>query len=373
MRVVVALTQPPLAEGGAPGKCAIGLIRGLRSHGIDVLPVAARQHFARDDEPPADLGVETIPVARRPRGWRTRARVVHRPRRHLAESSFGERVRELAHTADALHLEEVDTFFTDAGTSTPTAAHLHFLTRRDRSPGAPWRREFLAVTQLVLAERAALRHYRHLVASSPLVAAELASRAPKAEVTLAPLSLDPDAYPQAPLDGPPVAGLIGTGSWPPTANALERLLTRIWPRVRKAVPDAELRVAGRDLAPWSAGTRPGVSVIGEVSSAIDFLQGLSVLAYPVERGSGMKVKVMEALASGIPVVTTRFGAEGIIAGEGLVVADDDDALALAVARLLADPDERRERGRAGRAAYTANHRPEIATEPLAELYRRIAG
>ena len=56
------------------------------------------------------------------------------------------------------------------------------------------------------AERAAVRRHRYLVASSPLVADALRAAAPRAEVVLAPLSLDPALYPAAPLDGPPTAG-----------------------------------------------------------------------------------------------------------------------------------------------------------------------
>jgi glycosyltransferase involved in cell wall biosynthesis len=87
----------------------------------------------------------------------------------------------------------------------------------------------------------------------------------------------------------------------------------------------------------------------------------------------MKVKVLEAVASGVPVVTTPAGAEGIAAGDGVVIAEGDEALAAAAARLLADADERRERGAAARRAFLERYAPEPATRPLVELYRRMAG
>jgi glycosyltransferase involved in cell wall biosynthesis len=110
-----------------------------------------------------------------------------------------------------------------------------------------------------------------------------------------------------------------------------------------------------------------------VPSGPGFLRGLSVLLFPLERGSGMKVKVLEAIASGIPVVTTPAGAEGIEAGEGVVIGTNDEELAQAAARILADEDERRERGAAARAAFEQRYSPFPATEPLVELYRRMAG
>jgi glycosyltransferase involved in cell wall biosynthesis len=116
----------------------------------------------------------------------------------------------------------------------------------------------------------------------------------------------------------------------------------------------------------------GAWVVGEVASASSFLNSLSVLLYPVERGSGMKVKVLEAMASGVPVVTTRAGAEGIEPNDGVVVEDDHAALAAAAASILRDWHERRERGAAGRRAFLSHHTPEAATKPLIDLYRRMS-
>ena len=63
MRVLVVLTQPPLPEGGAPGRTALGLLRGLVAHGLDVQALAGRQHFALPGDPPPGLPVEVVPVA----------------------------------------------------------------------------------------------------------------------------------------------------------------------------------------------------------------------------------------------------------------------------------------------------------------------
>jgi glycosyltransferase involved in cell wall biosynthesis len=117
---------------------------------------------------------------------------------------------------------------------------------------------------------------------------------------------------------------------------------------------------------------PGVELLGEVSSAPEFLRRLSLLLFPLDRGSGMKVKVLEAIASGLPVVTTPTGAEGIEAGDGVVVGESDDELAAAAASLLTDEEERKQRGAAARAAFERRYTPRAATAPLVELYRRMA-
>ena len=372
MRVLVVLTQPPLPEGGAPGRCAIGLLRGLAAHGVGVRALAARQHFSQAGEPPPDLPVEIVEVPPEPTNWRARARRLRRPGGDLARGEFGRRVREAARAVDVVHLEETETAWCDEGVATPSFVHMHYLVLRDRNLGPPWERGSRNTIELALAERAAIRRHRHLVASSPLVADELRRRSPGAEVVVAPLSLDPGSYEPAPLDGPPLAGLIGTATWPPTRAALERLLTGVWPRVRELVPAARLAVGGRGLDFLAGRALPaGVELLGEIPSSREFLRRLSVLLFPLSRGSGMKVKTLEAIASGVPVVTTPAGTEGIEAGAGIVVEEDDARLAAAAAAILHDEAERRERGRAGREAFERLYTPEPATRPLVELYERL--
>jgi len=368
MRALLVLTQPPLPEGGAPGKTAIGLIRGLLGHGIDVRAIAARRGFSVPGQVSPDLPVEIVDVEP-PGAMRARLERIRRPVGELAAAPFADRVRDGARETDVVHLEETETAWCDEGIATPSLVHVHYLARRDRALGAPWGKQFREVLDLARAERAAMRRHRYLVASSPLVADALREAAPNAEVVVAPLSLDPALYRPAPLDGPPTAGLIGTAAWAPTAAAMRSLIGDVWPRVR--VPAARLVLAGRGTEALGLPTGADVELAGEIESARDFFHRLSVLLFPLERGSGMKVKVLEALASGVPVVTTPAGAEGIEPCDGVVVHEEPAALAAAAAELLTDAQARRERGAAARAEFERRFAPGPATEPLVELYRRM--
>jgi glycosyltransferase involved in cell wall biosynthesis len=173
-----------------------------------------------------------------------------------------------------------------------------------------------------------------------------------------------------------LVGLIGTARWPPTQEAVVRLLRSVWPLVRARRPDARLLLAGDGMEPAHFGAvadAPGVEWRGRVESAADFLRELGVLLYPLSRGSGAKVKVLEALALGIPVVTTPDGAEGVGARGGLTVETDDERLASCVLALCEDPQARREAGAAARRTFTLHHSPPTAAAAVAEVYERMLG
>jgi glycosyltransferase involved in cell wall biosynthesis len=371
MRVVVALSQPPLPEGGAPGRCAVALLRGLQSHGVGVHAVAAdrRPNAQAKLAVPSDLPVD---VVRSPetlsRADLYRAKVA-RPRGELARGAFDTAYRAAATDADVLHLEETDTGWSAYGTAAPRVLRVHYLAQLDQRMAGLWGKDPLRRAEELYAEMRLARAHRWLIASSTEVADALQRMSPQSEVIVAPLSLDPRYYEPAPLNGPPIAGIIGTAMWPPTRSAILRLVNRVWPVVRRSSPAARLRIAGRGVDELrSIGSGRGIQVVGPVESASAFLRELSVLIYPVSLGSGMKVKVMEALACGVPVVTTPRGAEGIGANAGLLVETRDSQLAVAVHELLSDPVARAQRGAAGRAHFLRTLAPRPAAEPLVQVY-----
>jgi glycosyltransferase involved in cell wall biosynthesis len=374
LRVLVVLPFAPLVEGGAASRCAIGMIRGLVAHGVDVQAVAANLRPELPGEVPDDLPIEVV-LTPHPSRARTRWLRFKQPYGLLATTSFAPLVAERAQTADVVHFVELSAATLIPQIDRPALTQVHCLTRRDRDVRPPWTRDGRLAIELLRAERRIFRQSRWILANSREVAEPLARLAPHARVAAAPLPLDPAGYAlRAPLDAP-VAGLIGTAVWPPTANAVERLLTRVWPLVLERRPDARLLLAGfgMDRDAFShLPDLPGVEWRGTVASATGFLRELGVLLYPLDRGSGAKIKVLEALALGVPIVTTPDGAEGIGGRGGIVVETADHAIADATAALLGDAAVRQAAGAAAYDTFAEHHAPLPATVPLIELYEQMA-
>lgn len=136
-------------------------------------------------------------------------------------------------------------------------------------------------------------------------------------------------------------GFIGQLDYAVNVYSLAWFLDKIWPAVLQARPEAKFHIAGRGGTRPERWTRvPGVVYHGEVEDAIAFQQKCRVMVVPTLGASGLRIKLLEAMAAGRPVVTTSAGAEGldIVDGKQVLVADDAAGFAEATVRLLADND-----------------------------------
>ena len=166
----------------------------------------------------------------------------------------------------------------------------------------------------------------------------------------------------------------------PNEDAALRLVDRILPLIRAAVPDVELVLAGRDPRPalvTAARGRPGVVLTGARPDLRPDVESAAVFCAPLRFASGIQNKLLEAMALEVPVVTTPVAAAGLrINGEvpPVLVARDDAELAAAVVRLLRDPSERERLGTAGRRYVERHFSWERSTAALeATLERATTG
>jgi glycosyltransferase involved in cell wall biosynthesis len=154
----------------------------------------------------------------------------------------------------------------------------------------------------------------------------------------------PNGYdePRRDANGPPrsnVMSMVGLFHYPPNYDAARFFVREVLPHVRAQIPNATVQFIGRhhgfldDL-----GSVGGVVITGEVDDVVDELAGARVVIVPLRAGSGTRLKVLEAFACRIPVVSTSLGCEGldVAPGRHLLVADRPEQFADACIRLLAD-------------------------------------
>ncbi len=196
---------------------------------------------------------------------------------------------------------------------------------------------------------------------------------PGRTVLVVPNGVDSAAVRPGPLrdSGPPVILFTGDMGFAPNVDAALFLASRIIPEVRRLHPDTELRLAGRNPDPRLLALRgPGVTVTGEVPDMAPHLHAATVYVAPHSTGAGTRTKLLEAMAAGLPIVTTSLGIEGIAAtpGREVQIADDSAATVTAVLRLLANPAERHRLGAAARRLVEERYDWSRCLAPLETLY-----
>jgi glycosyltransferase involved in cell wall biosynthesis len=133
---------------------------------------------------------------------------------------------------------------------------------------------------------------------------------------------------------------VGSMDWQPNIDAAEYLARIVLPQVRKQLPESTLSVVGKSPTATviALGELPGVTVTGTVPSIKPYLQSAGVQAIPMDSGGGTRLKVLESFASGVPVVSTPIGIEGVNAvhGQHAWICNKSE-MAMSILRLFNQP------------------------------------
>ena len=139
---------------------------------------------------------------------------------------------------------------------------------------------------------------------------------------------------------PQTIAYIGSFAHPPNLGALRFFIHDILPIILKDAPEAVFVVAGKDVPPAViALAGPNLKFVGVVPDAFEFVCAASVVVVPLKSGGGIKIKTLEAMACGCPIVSTSIGAEetGAIPGTHMLISDTAPEFAQAVLTLLKNP------------------------------------
>jgi glycosyltransferase involved in cell wall biosynthesis len=166
-------------------------------------------------------------------------------------------------------------------------------------------------------------------------------------------------------------GFLASLDYRPNQDAAIGIAEELRARVR-----GEVHVAGSNAPQWLRERleASGVMFDGEVPDAKAFIRSMRVMIAPIFSGGGMRIKILEAMALGKPVVATTIGAAGIGVrhGEDILLADDPDAFAAAVTELLRDSAKARAIGDAGRRLVASRYSTEALAGGLLTFYEELA-
>jgi polysaccharide biosynthesis protein PslH len=387
MRVIAVTPAVPHPFGNTAAKWSFALIRELLKRGHKVVSLTAGA------DPPAR--VREAEQLLRQTGADGRLKFIYRPLQpscsflvrkiHSIREPYSEFLRDrefmadlaraLAGGYDVLHLEQLFTGW--VGLDIPrTLLNIHHFETID------WENRQLEtlsqrknLLQMSRATKQIVQRSHNMRMFSPRLLEKARSINLAARYWVLPFALDMSLYALTPMVEAPVLGLIGSMHWLPSRSAGERLLTRIWPLVKRRVPTAKLFVAG-----WDAGKYlgkylplPDVELAENLSHPSDFFSRVAVLAYAPSRGSGMKIKVLESMAYGVPVVTTWEGVEGLDYENGVHcwVDEEDSVLAEKISALLDDPQARKRMREAARSLIDRRYSATPVVNQLMEVYSTI--
>jgi glycosyltransferase involved in cell wall biosynthesis len=228
-------------------------------------------------------------------------------------------------------------------------------------------------------ERRALAGVRRTVAVSDLDAARLRDDFGAAGVEVVDNGVDTAFFcPQQAHRDPSRLLFLGSLDWRPNLDAAGQLLDHVLPALRAAVPGAMLWLVGRnppEALRRRAAATPGVELHADVYDVRPFLASCGLMVVPLRVGGGSRLKILEALACGTPVVSTRVGAEGLCLEPGthLTVVDGIADLATALAQGVCRPDVLREQARRGREVVLARYDWDTLADRLDAVWRAAAG
>ncbi len=173
----------------------------------------------------------------------------------------------------------------------------------------------------------------------------------------------------------PTVLFVGTFKWLPNADAVEFLVEKIWPLIIKQISNAKLHIVGFSPSKkiLSYAKNDSITVSGNISDIRDAYGQAHVLLAPVRSGKGTRYKVLEAMATGLPIVGTKLSVEGlpVKSGSDVLISDTDQGLAEKTIQLLKDRQLQEKLAQNGKKLVAQQFEWSIISKELDRIYKEV--
>lgn len=175
---------------------------------------------------------------------------------------------------------------------------------------------------------------------------------------------------------PKVENLFSLASmnWIPNLEGIQWFLNSVWMKIHTIFPDMQLLIAGRHMPDSLRNVSyPQVEKIGEVPDAIEFMRSNGILIVPLFSGSGIRIKIIEAMSLGKIVITTSVGLEGVDAAhkQHVLIANTSEEFVEAVKFCVANPDKMKEIGFNAAEYIRFHHNDLLVAEKMITFLKRL--
>ena len=268
-----------------------------------------------------------------------------KPYSHQFSNQLINDFRNIARKADVVHLEQLWTGWLGQEFAHKAVVNVHHLLHFDLQEVKPTSlKEGLLQPLTFYHEKKMLRRFPQLSAVSPQLVQRIKSVHASGEVFHTPFCVDLQSYSYIADDDRGqgcTIGVVGNMDWYPSFSAADNMLRNYWPMIKAKLPQARLSIVGWNAADYfSHYAGDDIEIHSSVPDVKPFLQKMNVFLYTPTRGSGIKVKVLEAMAQGVPVATNSHGIEGIDFVDGVhgYVSDQPQELVDKVVELTGNMD-----------------------------------
>jgi len=378
------MVEPPLPFGNAAARWFYVLLKGLveRGHQVRAFAVCSKEaemEKAKTLFPSSEYDLRLYPI-------RTKSTLSQKVTSLLRPYSFkiSEQMQrdldvELSKGYDVLHIEQMWGGWAALKHLEKAVLNIHHFQLIDLEyTNSSSLKDQYEKWQIKRAEKLITKYFKTIRTCSSRLETKARELNPNSYIKTNPVGIDGALYNYIQNEErgvEPTIVMIGTMTWYPTSSAAIRLLDRLWPEILKQVPNAKLKIVGYDAKSVLSKyiDSEGVEIFENVPKIEPYFKMGSVFVYAPARGSGMKIKILEAMLFGIPVVTTSEGAEGlpVVDGEHAGLCEDDEGLIKRTVELLKDVEKQNIQRKKARELVESVCGPKATLDTMEEIYSKI--